>query len=131
VVPVLLSGVRVEVLPDVSAWASEVVGGVTMTCIVLMSVHGGDRHAFNINHYDITIPTKEADEDPVWEELHELAEEWAESANAFSAGDDYTIGVVAENDAGRARLIDNAEVLWCGGYYTMPDEEADAEDHNV
>lgn len=100
-----------------------------MTCIVLMSVHGGDRYAFNIDHYDITIPTQTADLDPVWEELHELAEEWAVSSCAFGYGDDYTIGVIDEKDARLASKADaDAKVLWCGGYYTMPDQEEDEED---
>ena len=98
-----------------------------MPCIVLRSVHGGDRYAFNIDQYDIDIPTKQADEDPVWEELHELAEEWAVASCAFDYGDEYTIGVTTERDAGVARMAD-AEVLWCGGYYEMPSQEEDEED---
>jgi len=90
-----------------------------MPCIVMKSTHGGDHYAFNIDHYDIKLPTKQADEDPVWEELHELAEGYADSACAFEPGEEYTIGVTSESDAGHARM-GYAKVLWCGGYYTMP-----------
>jgi hypothetical protein len=101
-----------------------------MACIVFKACNAGTRDTYAFKMPEGTdIPTDTADvQSNEWDELRMLVEEWAESACALEAGEEFTIGVNSTDDPGWARLASDS--LWCAGYYTMPadDDENDDDD---